>query len=194
MHWLIVVAAIILTAIWIANGICIVQGIRTHITSQALTHTGLAVFFSVPVLELTVGTTGLWPRYESDLMQIIGFILYAVGASLVGASFHALATKGMAARKDITATKALVETGIYGIVRQPMMLGTTIWSVGMILVFRSVVSLCMGGVAIVLFYLASVTEARYNAGKFGQVYRDYAARVPIWNVFAGLRRARTRQR
>jgi len=41
---------------------------------------------------------------------------------------HALKRKGKSATADFTATTALVETGIYGVIRQPMTLGMAIQS------------------------------------------------------------------
>jgi len=192
MYWLIAVGVAAVGAIWILNGICIIQGIRTHITSQVLSHTGLAVFFSLPTIEFTFGIAYPWHHYWADLVQIPGFVLYGLGIYLVASSFHALATQGRAKGKDFTTTTKLMQTGIYGIVRHPMMLGVALWSVGMMLVFRSLISLFMGSICVALFFLASVLETKHNAMKFGQAYRDYSARVPMWNLFARLWRARGR--
>ena len=122
-------------------------------------------------------------------LQILGFILYIPAFVLIAASVFALNQKGQAS--DLTETEVFIDTGIYGIIRQPMTLGCAIWSIALILVFRSGLSLILGLLCGVLFWMAARTEDEYDIRKFGDQYREYVERVPMWNVFKGLSRSRT---
>lgn len=69
-----------------------------------------------------------------------------------------------------------------------MTLGMAIWSIALILVFQSVLSIILGASSIVCFWLLARKEAEYNIGKFGDNYREYMKKVPMWNIIRGLRR------
>jgi len=59
---------------------------------------------------------------------------------------------------------------------------------GVILVIQSIPSTILGLVAIFCFWMASRKENVFNIEKFGDTYKDYMRRVPMWNVFRGLRK------
>jgi protein-S-isoprenylcysteine O-methyltransferase Ste14 len=82
----------------------------------------------------------------------------------------------------------MLDTGIFGIVRHPLYLGTALWSVALMLVFQSILSVILGLIAIFCFWKASRKEDEFNTQKFGDGYQEYMKRVPMWNLFGGLRR------
>ena len=67
-----------------------------------------------------------------------------------------------------------------------MALGIALWSLGLVLLFQSLFSLCLAVATAVLIWLAARTEMQYNRRKFGQAYTAYARRVPMWNIFKSL--------
>jgi len=107
---------------------------------------------------------------------------------LVAASKKALKTRGKPESADLTATTTFVDTGIYSIVRQPMTLGMAIWSVALILVFQSILAIILGVISIICFWMSARKEGEYDIGKFGDKYREYIKRTPMWNIFKGLRK------
>ena len=185
-------AYIISAIIWIVNGKSIIQGIREHNASEAYEHFGLAIYFTL--LVLSIGTPQIAGVFSELLwMKIIGFILFIPSALLVAIPLVTLERKGKtetSASPLFAPSDAVImlDTGIFGVVRHPLYLGTAVWSVALMLVFQSILSVILGIVAISCFWMASRKEDDFNTKKFGDSYREYMKRVPMWNLFGGLRR------
>ena len=77
---------------------------------------------------------------------------------------------------------------MYGIIRQPITLGMTIWSIALILVFQSILSIILGTLSIFCFWMSARKEAEYNIKKLRDEYKEYMKKVPMWNIFKGLRK------
>jgi protein-S-isoprenylcysteine O-methyltransferase Ste14 len=60
-----------------------------------------------------------------------------------------------------------------------------LWSIALMLVFQSVVSVILGGVGIFCFRMASREEDEFNISKFGGSYEEYMRRVPSGMFFRG---------
>lgn len=140
----------------------------------ACAHGGTGLFFTSLFLSLGLDQTGdiadiLW-------LEIIGFIL------LIPAIILFIAAIVSAARGT------LAKTGISGIVRHPMYLGTAIAAFALMLVFQSILSIVLGIIAIAFLWIAGTLEDQYNIERFGDSYRKYMKSVPRWNVFKGLRK------
>ena len=178
----------ICAVIWVVNGKWLVQAVRKRIASEIHIHTGLGIFFSLLAVELTLGVFRPWMRFDILWLRIIGLILYIPSGYLVAASMHALKSRGKPESADPTATTTFVGTGIYSIVRQPMTLGMAIWSVALILVFQSILAIILGVISIICFWMSARKEGEYDIGKFGDKYREYIKRTPMWNIFKGLRK------
>jgi len=178
----------ICAVIWTVNGIWLRQAVRKRITSEIYIHTGLGIFFTVPTLELTLSTFKLWPQLDIFWVQVIGLVLYIPSAYLVAASMHALKHKGRSKTADPTATTTFIDTGVYGIVRQPMTLGVAIWCIAFMLAFQSILAVVIGTVSLFCFWISAKKEAEYNIKKFGDEYKEYMKKVPMWNFFKGLRK------
>ena len=178
----------ICAVIWTVNGIWLRQAVRKRITSEIYIHTGLGIFFTVPTLELTLSTFKLWPRLDIFWLEVIGLALYIPSAYLVAASMHALKHKGRPRTADPTATTTFIDTGLYGIVRQPMTLGVAIWCIAFMLAFQSILAVVLGTVSLFCFWISVKKEAEYNIKKFGDEYKEYMKKVPMWNFFKGLRK------
>jgi protein-S-isoprenylcysteine O-methyltransferase Ste14 len=179
-----IICAIICAAIWIVNGIWITQAVRERITSEIYFHVGLGIYFTLLTLELSLGVFELWTRLDILWLQVVGFILYIPAAYLVVASMHALRSKGTPESEFSTTT--FVDTGVYSIVRQPMTLGTAIWSLALILVFQSSLAVILGVLAIFCCWMSARAESEYDVKKFGDAYKEYMKKIPMWNIFKGL--------
>jgi len=86
----------------------------------------------------------------------------------------------------LDATTVFVDTGIYSMVRQPMTLGMAIWSIALIFVFQSLLSLVLGLACVLCFWLSATKESVHNISKFGDAYKEYMHKVPMWNVLSGV--------
>ncbi|HCC70320.1 MAG TPA: hypothetical protein DEQ09_04100 [Bacteroidales bacterium] len=175
------ICIIICVIIWAINGYCLVHAIREKISSEFYMHTGLSIFFSVMVLELTIGNNGAWNRLDFLWLQIIGLALYLPSGYLVITSIVALRHRGKSKGANFTESTRLIKEGLYGRIRQPMSLGLAIWSIAFILVFRSIPATVLCIISFFSFWLAARKESEYNIKKFGKEYEEYMKKVPMWN-------------
>jgi protein-S-isoprenylcysteine O-methyltransferase Ste14 len=177
----------ICAVIWIANARpLILKGIRKNIKSEFYTHIGLGIFFSLLTIELTLNIPEAWRAFDISWLRVVGFILYVPSAYFVVFSWISLKQKGRSKKSgDFTATTRLVDTGVYRIVRQPMTLGMAIWSIALILQFQSILSIILGLSSLFCFFMGARKEAERNIRKFGDKYREYMKRVPMWNFLKG---------
>lgn len=86
-------------------------------------------------------------------------------------------------------TTALVDTGIYAIVRHPQ--GGTAWlliNLGVTLIAQHWSSVILGLVSLVLVYADTFKADQYCIEKFGDEYKRYIERVPRVNFVAGIMR------
>jgi protein-S-isoprenylcysteine O-methyltransferase Ste14 len=177
----------ICAVIWLVNGRWLIQAVRERVTSEIYMHFGLGIFFTLLTLELMLGNVGAWMRFDRWWLQIIGYLLYIPSGILVFSAMRELKRKGKSETGDFTATTALIDTGVYGLIREPMTLGLAIWSIALIILFQSLVALVLGAVSFLCFWMAARTEGEYNIRKFGDAYKEYRLRVPLWNIVKGLR-------
>ena len=175
---------IALAAIWC--GIIfgwLIPVIRKRIICEIYEAFGLGIFFTLMML----GLAGIWIQFNVPIIRIVGLVLYAPAAFFVVSAFVNLKRKG----KPETvweSTTAMIGSGVFGIVRHPLYLGTAIWTLGLMLVFQSIPLTLLGIIGIFCFRMASKKEDAFNIEKFGDRYREYIEKVPAWNAFKSLRK------
>lgn len=177
--------------IWIVNGRWIIHSAREDITGEIYSHTGLGIFFTLLTLELILGKAAMWTRSNISWLQTLGYILYIPSAFLVFGSMIQLKHKGKSKAGHALAphgTTVVVDTGIYGIIRHPMWLGMAIWSIALVLVFQSILSIVLSAVGVVCFRMGAIKEDEFNIKEFGGAYREYMKKVPLWNFLKKLRK------
>jgi len=157
--------------------------IRKRIVYEVYEALGLGGFFSL--LALNLG--GAFASYDIPVLRIMGFVLYLPAIFFVGLAFINLRHKGKP-EDAWEHTTVVIQTGVYGMVRHPLYFGTTIWAVGVMLVFPSVPTILLGSACIACFCIASKKEDNYNIEKFGPAYEEYMQKVPMFNVFKKLMR------
>lgn len=157
--------------------------IRKRIICEIYEACGLGGVFTLMIL----GLGGVWTQFNVAPLRIIGFVLYAPAAFFVVSSFIALRRKGKP-ETGWESTTIMIESSVFGIVRHPLYLGTAIWTVGLMLVFQSIPSTILGIVDVFCFWMASRREDAFNIEKFGEGYKEYMRRVPMWNAFKSLRK------
>ena len=74
----------------------------------------------------------------------------------------------------------LVTSGPYALCRNPMYLGHLIFSLGLVLVFRSPVALALAALRAVYFGRRVARDEERLLQRFGDDYRAYQARVKRW--------------
>jgi protein-S-isoprenylcysteine O-methyltransferase Ste14 len=179
------VAYIICAGIWLAILFWwVIPVIRKRMFYEIYMACGLGIYFSLIVLG-----DMLWKSGNILPLRYVGYISFIPGAIFVVFAFISLKHRGKPTSGWEPTTK-LVEAGIFRIVRHPLYLGSAFFTVGMILVIQSVPSTLLGCIAIFCFWMASKGEDKFNVQKFGDAYREYMERIPLWNFLAGLYRLR----
>jgi protein-S-isoprenylcysteine O-methyltransferase Ste14 len=140
---------------------------------------------------LTFGLSG-WYEYREDtvlvqILQVVGGILYLAAILFVILSLAALRRRGQS-EGFVERTTILINQGIFGVIRHPLYLGVALWSVALMLQLQSIPGTVLGVVAFLCAWMASKKEDAFNIRKFGDAYREYMNKVPMWNVVSGLRR------
>jgi protein-S-isoprenylcysteine O-methyltransferase Ste14 len=158
--------------IWIVNGRWLVESIKKHVTSEIYTHIGLGVFLTLLALELTMGIQGSWSHFNVRWLGIIGWILYVPAAFFVFGAIATLQYKGNPV-EEMTETTMIITTGIYSIIRQPMTLGMFIWSIALILVFQSVVSIILCVPSALCFWIAARKDIGVKLHNFAFSYSAF---------------------
>lgn len=132
---------------------------------------GLALDWLFPVYVLTVLMT-------SSVRLVLGLVLVAAGGALMTAAEHAFRRVGTPVPPWKPST-ALATTGVYAYARNPIYVGAVMAMAGL------AVALAADWLLVLLIPMSFVLhrgvvtrEERYLAAKFGDAYRDYAARVP----------------
>jgi len=178
-------AYIICAGIWVAIIFgWLIPVIRKRMVAEIYVACGLGIMFSLIVLGSMI-----WEGGDIRPLLYLGFALYVPAAAFVISSFITLRHKGKP-ESGWEPTTVLIEGGVFRIVRHPLYLGAAIWTVGIILVLQSIASAIAGLVAVFCFWMASRKEDGYNIGKFGDGYKQYMERVPLWNFLKGLIRLR----
>jgi len=65
---------------------------------------------------------------------------------------------------------------------------SVIGSIALILDFQSILSIILGISVIFCCWMSARKEAEYNINKFGDKYKEYMKKVPMWNIFKGISR------
>ena len=132
---------------------------------------GLALDWLMPAYLLAV-------MLSFGVRILLGVELVAVGCALAIVGRNTFVHSGTEVN-PYRASSALVTTGIYAYVRNPMYVGLAFIVSGLGIAFASDWTFVMlVASALVIHFGVVKREERYLETKFGDVYRDYKARVP----------------
>lgn len=128
-------------------------------------------------------------------LRIAGALVGLAALPLAFLPFHTLRRHGRtAAGESYMATTAVVDRGVYGIVRHPQYLAYTLFMAAFSLLSQHAVVVGMAIVAVVLLYRTALAEERECSARLGHAYDAYCRRVPRFNAVAGVaRRVRDRK-
>jgi protein-S-isoprenylcysteine O-methyltransferase Ste14 len=148
-----------------------------HVTSHILFVVlyGLLIVFSI----LFFNSAGL------AAALYVGFIILVSGIIILLWSSQSR-RKGRASGEEGISKGILVESGMYGFVRNPEFLGHILIISGLLLIAQRWFSLIIGSTLISLLYLAIIEEEKKDIEKFGNTYRDFMQSVPRINFLAGI--------
>lgn len=83
---------------------------------------------------------------------------------------------------------AVVDHGLYAVVRHPQYLGYMCLNVTFILISPHWLIILVGSLAMMLIYLYALQEEKRLIKKFGKAYQEYIGRVPGFNIIRGIAR------
>ena len=139
------------------------------------------------VFFLNIIAINLFPSNIEELV-VTGYTICGIGALLYVLSVLTLRKKGVS---------NIIDSGIYGIIRHPMYLGSMIMFFSHIFLGQNWIVVIGTIVALACCYLIILSDEEKNLEKFGDNYKRYMQKVPRINFLLGiirlLRRARLQQ-
>jgi protein-S-isoprenylcysteine O-methyltransferase Ste14 len=121
----------------------------------------------------------LTPGVLRNALRVVGWILFGIGAALVILSIATLRSKG---------TGAVIDTGIYAVVRHPMYLSGAFFYIGHVLFCPHWIVALVAIVGMVCVYWIMILEEKSLVEKFGDAYERYMESVPRANLLIGVAR------
>jgi protein-S-isoprenylcysteine O-methyltransferase Ste14 len=134
------------------------------------------------------------PKIEA--LRFAGWAVWALGTVFAIVPIIALRRGGSVSKgQSYMATTALVDTGIYAVVRHPQG-GTAgiLLTVALALIGQHWLLVVLAGVGMTLIYVDTFNADEACTEKFGESYTRYMQRVPRVNFVAGLLRLAVRSR
>ena len=161
-----------------------------HIVSIVSLPVSILVFFPASLIAL-FGMKLLWGNYflSGAFVLIFGLVFLALGLILLIYTISLFVSDGEGTIAPWYPTKHLVKRGIYGCVRNPMMMGVFLVLMGECFVFGSLalVFYLLVFIAANLLYVPLIEEPKL-VRRFGDEYLKYKKEVPRWLPSDCLRR------
>jgi protein-S-isoprenylcysteine O-methyltransferase Ste14 len=129
--------------------------------------------------------------YEGPLdllsLEIFGYIFFGLGALFGILPIIIFKRKGGVSRgESYINTQQIVTTGLYAFVRHPQYLSFIFLSLGLTLLSQTWINLILTVLIIILTYQWTFSEDKRLIDKFGEVYKQYKAKVPRFNLIWGV--------
>jgi protein-S-isoprenylcysteine O-methyltransferase Ste14 len=129
-------------------------------------------------------------------LRLAGWVIWAVGSVFAIWPIFALRTRGRVPEgRSYMETTALVDTGIYAVVRHPQG-GTAgiLLNLALPLIGQHWLLVLLAAVGAILIYMDTFNADKACIDKFGEEYMRYMQRVPRVNFVAGLLRLLAQRR
>lgn len=122
-----------------------------------------------------------------NVLFYLGWVIWAISVLFGFLPMFTLKRKGGVTKgKSYVHTHALVDSGIYAIIRHPQYMGGVLFSLALILWAQEWLVICLGLIVILLLYIDIFRADRYEIEKFGDDYKRYMEKVPGTNFLLGL--------
>ena len=171
---------------------CPVQAIRVVFGPPKAFVAAVPFMFAQIILSVIYGIVS-GPCLGLSILFYVGWIILVVGLPFFFSPslYFPKAQEG----KSVMDTRAIVNSGTYGIVRHPQVLGCLLLMCGSIFISQHWLSAIVAVPIFVLFYRYVLKEEKNLIVKFGDYYRCYMQRVPSMNFVVGtIRLLKSRKR
>jgi protein-S-isoprenylcysteine O-methyltransferase Ste14 len=129
----------------------------------------------------------LLERGDEAALHVLGVAALLLSIAFIFPPFFLLKKHGQVEEgKSYFETRAVVDRGLYGIVRHPQYLGYILLALGFASLSQRIVTAALAALAIVMFYVHTLREERFCAAELGPAYEAYMGRVPRFNFLSGL--------
>jgi protein-S-isoprenylcysteine O-methyltransferase Ste14 len=136
---------------------------------------------------LMFGLLFLVGNVNSKAVWYAGWVLWGISITLLAMPFIIFPRRGGVKKgKNALHTTALVDTGIYAVVRHPQYLGWFLMYPAIILFGQHWLFIPLGTAGMVCVVLFTRREDQNLIEKFGDDYVRYMQRVPGMNIFGGI--------
>lgn len=142
------------------------------------------LFFS----QIIVGIYVLSEVTQNQILAYIGVGLYIFSGLIFGMLpvFEFRKKGGVTKGKSYIHTTALVDSGVYSIVRHPQYVTFILWAIAGMLLFQHWIVVCLGIPVIPLMYVDLIHADKDGIKKFGDDYKQYMKKVPRANFLLGI--------
>ncbi|MEJ2207503.1 MAG: isoprenylcysteine carboxylmethyltransferase family protein, partial [Anaerolineae bacterium] len=138
---------------------------------------------------LLLGVVLVLERGPSAPLRSAGAALLVLSAAFIFAPFFLLPRHGGSqGGGSYMQARAVVDRGLYGIVRHPQYLGYVLLACGFALLSQHWLALVLAAVGVAAFYRQAIEEEKECLARFGPAYGRYRQRVPRFNALLGLAR------
>jgi protein-S-isoprenylcysteine O-methyltransferase Ste14 len=154
-------------------------GMRLFLTAVHLIVSGAVLFILFPVVALYLDEKIDLPSFSSFGFQLAGGVLSLIGVFLAISASYLLGVRGRGTPNPLRKTETLVRVGIYRYMRNPMLSGAILISLGSFLFLGSPSLLFIAsGIIVVSFLYLHLYEEPELEKRFGEDYRRYKMKVP----------------
>lgn len=133
------------------------------------------------------------PGDNTDLINMGWGVLW-ISAIFGWLPIYTFRKMGQVKGRSYIHTTALVDSGVYGIVRHPQYLAGVLMSIALPLITQHWAVLGLGIVAAIVYYISTFDEEKGCFEKFGEAYKQYMEKVPRMNFILGIVRMMKRRK
>jgi protein-S-isoprenylcysteine O-methyltransferase Ste14 len=134
----------------------------------------------VPVGVATVWFDFLVLPIAWSLSWLISAIVLAVGIYIFALSKREFDRSGQKLTPKAYGTSRLMTSGIYSSIRHPHNLASMLLNLGIAFGFKSTIGLVIAVASVIVGYWFTLEEEKLLVQQFGDRYREYRARVPMF--------------
>jgi protein-S-isoprenylcysteine O-methyltransferase Ste14 len=129
------------------------------------------------------------PRGDHAGLRAAGLVLLALSAPLIVGPFVLLHRHGQSQDgRAYMQTRAVVDRGLYGVIRHPQYLGYMLLACGFALLSQHWLAVLLAAASVTSFYGQAAREEAYCLAQWGEAYARYLRRVPRFNALLGMAR------